>query len=176
MNRLKKSFRRLKVRDLMDEILVTIPQQMTLRDAACLLNRARVSSAPVTDSDGHCVGILPASAFVPLVADGQHSETSADAFRDCAWSDWQILGEDGNRKDEVYRHMRATGQLVTPETSLQEVLRRMAEAGTHRILVVDAECRPLGIVSAADVLAVLVHESEGQERGPIARRPAELSA
>ncbi len=176
MIRLKKTFRRLHARDIMEEIAVTIPQQMPLRDAACLLSRAKVSSAPVTDSNGHCVGILSASAFVSWVASGHHSGTSVDAFHDCVWSDWQVLEEKVNRKDEAYRHMRAARPLATPETSLPELLRGMAASGTHRVIVVDAACRPLGIVSAANVLAALVHEEEGRESGPAAQRPAELFA
>src|SRR5690349_7285088 len=135
----------------MREVAVTIPQQMTLRDAACLLSRARVSSAPVTDSNGHCVGILSESAFVSWIATEHASGRSADVFRDCVWSEWQILAEEENRKDEVWRNMRAARPLAAPETSLPEVLRGMAATGTHRVIVVDAECRSLGIVSAADV-------------------------
>ena len=176
MIRFKESFRRLNARDLMGEIAVTIPEQMTLRDAARLLSRAKVSYAPVTDRNGHCVGILYASAIVSWVASGDDSGTSADAFHDCVWSDWQVVEEEVSRKDEAYRHMRAARSLATPETSLPDLLRGMAASGAHRVIVVDAERRPLGIVSAAHILAALVHEEEGRESGHDAQRPAELFA
>jgi CBS-domain-containing membrane protein len=174
--RFNESFRRLNARDLMGEIAVMIPQQMTLRDAACLLSGAEVCSAPVTDANGHCIGILSASAFVSWVAKGHDTGTIANAFQGCVWSDWQVLGEEANRKDEVCRHMEAARPLATPETSLPELLRGMAATGAHLVIVVDPERRPLGIVSAAHVLAVLVHEEEGRGSGPDAQRPAELFA
>lgn len=160
----------------MGEIAVTIPQQMTLRDAACLLSRAEVSAAPVTDANGHCVGILPASVFLPWIACGDDSQAPEDALRDCVWCDWQIVEEEVTRKDEVVRHMRAARPLATPEMPLPELLRAMAAAGAHRVIVVDTERRPLGIVSAAHLLAALVHGGEGREPGPARKRPAELIA
>jgi CBS domain-containing protein len=157
----KKSPRQLMARNLMAKVVVTIPLHMSLCGAARLLSRAEASAAPVIEANGRCVGLLAASAFVPLVA--SKPGTRAGAFHECAWSDWQILEGGANREDEVSGHLQGALPLVGPEAPLREIVRAMVETGADCVIVVDAEGMPLGIVSAAQVLAAVAHE--GPARG-----------
>ncbi len=160
-------------RDLMDEVMVTVPQHMSLRGAARLLARAEASAAPVIDAKGRCVGDLAAAAFVPLVACGPG--TRAGAFHECAWSDWQVLDEGAGRDGEVCEYMGVAPPLVGPETPLTDIVRVMADENACRVIVVDAEDVPLGTVSAARVLAELVRDGQPRptrEHGPAAGLPA----
>src|SRR5689334_3550006 len=50
--------------DLMTTPVRTIPQETSLREAAHLLTRERISGAPVVDGDGRCIGVLSSSDFV----------------------------------------------------------------------------------------------------------------
>ena len=50
--------------DLMTTPVRTIPQEMSLREAAHLFLRDRISGAPVVDADGRCIGVLSSSDFV----------------------------------------------------------------------------------------------------------------
>jgi CBS-domain-containing membrane protein len=57
----------------------------------------------------------------------------------------------------VQRYM--TGDVVTarPQTELAELVRTMIDAHIHRVVVVDEQCRPVGIVSSTDILAALAY-------------------
>ncbi len=138
-------------RDLMAEAVVTVPQHMSLGGAARLMTAGKVSAAPVTDARGRCLGLLTASALVPLLARG--AGTRLAACREPAWSEWQILEGAADRKDRVGGHVRADPPMVGPETPVPEVVRVMLEAGTAHVVVVDTWGVPLGIVSAAQALA-----------------------
>jgi CBS-domain-containing membrane protein len=50
--------------DIMSREVVTVPHHTTVRDAAALLRRARVSGAPVVDDQGRCVGALSSVDFL----------------------------------------------------------------------------------------------------------------
>lgn len=59
-----------------------------------------------------------------------------------------------------------TKQASTP---IRELARQMIDAHIHRIIVVDDENRPLGIVSSTDLLAALAYteESSVAEAAPV---------
>jgi CBS domain-containing protein len=66
-------------------------------------------------------------------------------------------------RDAIRRYM--TGEIVTAaaETSLPRLARMMVDSHIHRIIVLDPEQRPLGIVSSTDLLAALA--CSGDEQG-----------
>src|SRR6516165_140295 len=50
--------------DLMTTPVRTIPQEMSLREAAHQFTRDRISGAPVVDAAGRCIGVRSSSDFV----------------------------------------------------------------------------------------------------------------
>jgi CBS-domain-containing membrane protein len=60
--------------------------------------------------------------------------------------------------DAVTRYMTADVVTAGPQAPLPELARRMVDAHIHRLIVVDEQGRPVGIVSSADVLAALARE------------------
>jgi CBS domain-containing protein len=70
-------------------------------------------------------------------------------------ADWQNLLTDEPPPDLVGRYMTRDVVTVRPETPLGEVARRMIDAAIHRVIVVDAGGRPIGVVSSTDLLAAL---------------------
>ena len=68
--------------DLMSHNGVTIPQQMPMRDAAQLLHRAKVASAPVVDELGKCVGVLSAGDLLRW-AEEEGSRAENDRIPSC---------------------------------------------------------------------------------------------
>jgi CBS domain-containing protein len=63
------------------------------------------------------------------------------------------------RCDEVARYMTKDVVSARPDTPLPELARMMIDAHIHRVLVTDEHERPVGIVSATDVLAALAREA-----------------
>jgi CBS domain-containing protein len=118
--------------DLMNQEVVTIPQDMTLRAAARLLAREQISGVPVVNAQGQCVGILSASDFLAL---------------------WAAEGAAAD--EEVHRHMTADPVLVEPSTPITTLARMMIDAHIHRVVVVDGQRKPIGVVSSTDVLAAV---------------------
>ena len=150
-----KSLLELTAADLMSRDLITIPQQMSIRAAAHLLSQAQVSGAPVVDNQGRCVGILSATDLVHwLDREGVAARRSFNPSR-CVCTEWQVLDLESLPADEVSRHM--TTDLVKAEryTPIGELARSMLDAHIHRVVVTDAEGRPVGIVSSTDILAAV---------------------
>jgi CBS-domain-containing membrane protein len=73
----------------------------------------------------------------------------------CVLVDWQIVDVEKLPADEVRRFMTPDPVTAGPSTSIGALARMMIDAHTHRIIVVDAEQRPVGVVSSTDLLAAL---------------------
>lgn len=137
--------------DLMSRDVITVPTGMSLRGAALLLSRARVSGAPVVDKDNRCVGVLSTADFLKLAGNPPHGRCDSS----CVCSDWQVLELEGVPEDSVQFYMTRDPVTVNIDTLLPELARTMLDAHIHRVIVVDEETRPVGIVSTTDILAAV---------------------
>ena len=140
--------------DLMSRELLLIPEDMPLRDAARMLVRHRVSGAPVVDYRRVLVGVISSSDFVREMTHpgGIPSECG---HTDCVYSEWQVVEVD-NLTTEAVRHCM-TGDPVTAQedTSIADLARMMIDARIHRVIIVDADHSPCGIVTTTDILAAV---------------------
>jgi CBS domain-containing protein len=130
---------------------------MSLRGAAHLLSETQVSGAPVVDEAGRCVGVLSATDFMHWVGYGERGASGPGCFH----STWQATSM--NLADEVEAYMTADPVTVPPSTTIAELACAMINAHIHRIIVVDAQHRPIGIVSSTDILATVVREGQSSE-------------
>ncbi len=128
--------------DLMSPGAMTIPEDVTLRAAARLLAREHIGGVPVVNGKGRCVGMLSATDLLEAWAAGVHA---AD--------------------DPVRDRMTADPVTVAPGTPLPRLARMMIDAHIHRVIVVDDQERPVGVVSTTDVLAALAGTA-GPAGGP----------
>lgn len=151
--------------DLMTHTVMMIPQDMSLPGAARLLSQAGVTGAPVIDNTGHCVGVLSAVDFLHLAEQGAQSRKSC-ACHTTVSSSWQIVEQEQLRNDLVHQHMTRDPVTVPPTARIGTLARQMRDAHIHRVIVVDAEERPIGIISTMDILAALAHAAELAEPGP----------
>lgn len=65
--------------------------------------------------------------------------------------------------DAVSRYMTTDIVTTGPETPLPRLARMMIDAHIHRLIVVDEQQRPIGIVSSTDLLAAMAYSNEGQQ-------------
>lgn len=140
--------------DLMTRSLVLVPRDMSLPGAARLLNQAKVTGAPVVDGQGRCIGVISATDFL------QYTSQGARAKQTCCTSvhAWQILEcESLPAEDRVADIMTRDPVTVTPGMPVAELARMMIDAHIHRLVVVDDDMRPIGIVSSTDILAAVAH-------------------
>jgi CBS domain-containing protein len=139
----------------MSQELTLLPQDMRLPTAAHLLSRAGVSGAPVVDEEGRCVGVISTTDFVHFVgSEGMHSPGHAvsGAERVC---EWQVLNGAGKSSEEVRDYMTPDPVTAGPDTSVANLARMMLDAHIHRVVVVDVDGRPTGVVSSTDILALM---------------------
>ena len=59
----------------------------------------------------------------------------------------------------VCRYMTADLVTAAPETPLDILARLMIDAHVHRVIVIDAELRPIGLVTSTDVLAAVAYHA-----------------
>jgi len=150
-----KPFVTLTAADLMSRDVVTIPQHFSLQKAAHLLSNANVSGAPVIDARGVCVGVISATDFIHLADVERPMVEHCD--KECFCSEWQVLDVENLPADEVCSFMTPDPVTVGPTTGITELARMMLDAHIHRVIVVDAMRRPIGVVSSTDILAAVAY-------------------
>jgi CBS domain-containing membrane protein len=151
--------------DVMSRDLLVIPRHMSLRAAAHLLAKSRVSGAPVTDELGRCVGVLSRTDLIRWMDRGEGTATRVAEAAACVCSDWQMLALGQVPEDEVRQYM--TTDLVTadPEARLGHLARCMIDAHIHRVVILDRQQRPVGIVTGGDILAAVAQGDARTEFG-----------
>jgi CBS domain-containing protein len=117
----------------------------------------------VVDEEGRCVGVISAKDFLRWAERGEQA-AAVRPTSECVCSDWQVIVPEELPRDEVHWYM--TTDLVTadPGTPLPELARRMLDAHIHRLVVVDEERRPVGIVTSTDILAAVAYLARHETR------------
>jgi CBS domain-containing protein len=152
----RKSLNTMTAADLMSTTVVTVPRAMSLRGAAHLLSQADISGAPVVDDSGRCVGVLSATDFIAWADRGEHAARRRPVHIGAVHhSAWQLIDDAAAPANTVGEFMTDDPVMVTPDTPIMTLARMMRDAHIHRLIVVDAAGRPVGIVSTMDILAAV---------------------
>jgi predicted transcriptional regulator len=92
----------------------------------------------------------------------QREETNPDRMKrtvcsepHCVPTDWQVVKVEKIAASPVHRYMTADPVTVAPDTPIDTVAQRMMDAHVHRVIVVDEQHRPIGIVSSIDIVAAV---------------------
>lgn len=163
MNVLVERLQMLRVADAMCGRIVEIPDYKAMAEAAVILTANEVSAAPVVDDQGRCVGIISTTDFVKCVAatNGRvcHEEHQCPP-------DWKMQTTPAY-DEPVTAYMTAAVQTVSVETPLVAAARMMCAQHYHRLIVLDASHRPVGLISTMDIVAAMVNladELQSQEQ------------
>jgi CBS domain-containing protein len=141
--------------DLMTTPVRTIPQETSLREAANLLTRDRISGAPVVDADGRCIGVLSSSDFVTWAGKDGNGEVIHFI---APWG--ETIDIDDSPENEIRHYMTAQPVTVAPTAPIGELAQKMVDAHIHRVLVVVDQNRPQGIVTSTDILAAVARAAQ----------------
>jgi CBS-domain-containing membrane protein len=155
MQTVTKTLYALTAADLMSNTVVTIPKEMSIRGAAHLLAQHQISGAPVVDDQGRCIGVFSTTDVVYWADRGNYVTARSNPDLRCAHSAWQVLDAEPSPDDGVGRYMTLDPVTAPPTTPVKELAHMMADAHIHRVIIVDGEGRPAGIVSSMDVLAAV---------------------
>lgn len=140
-----------RVSEAMTRKVVSVSVNSTMSEAADLLCEHRISGAPVIDEQGRCVGVLSGTDFIHCKAaelDGSNIRQMLSATHP-----YGLYTIDEVRQDLVRRHMTSAVQTISEDCSLQQAARCLCQEHIHRLIVIDDECRPVGVLTSMDLVA-----------------------
>lgn len=140
----------LRVKDIMNDRVMTVSESDAMQEAAKQIFDSGVTGAPVVNAMGECVGMLSASDFVGRDA-GRHELQILT--RSSAEEPYSI---DVLNEDLVSTHMSPVVQTISDDALIMAAARIMCNEGIHRLVVVDDRRHPVGIISTLDLVAAMV--------------------
>jgi len=152
----------LKARDLMTVPILTIPHDTPLQEAARMLYRSHISGAPVVNAEGVHLGIISSSDFVTWAREGgKPSQEKVTCFI-APWG--EMIDVEESAQNEISHYMTARPIAVNPDTPVGEVAQRMVDNHIHRVLVVDENLGPCGIITSTDILMAVARSARRAAR------------
>ena len=127
---------------------------MTIRQLARLFEEHEISGAPVVDKEGHVIGVVSMMNLIRRCSEGTVDIPPAYLF--------EVLRKESGEGEQVIPEPLIcvedfmTEDLVTvaPNTPAALVARLMFEKRIHRIVIVNHDRFPAGIVTSLDLLGV----------------------
>ncbi len=143
------------IQDFMTSEVHTISKNASVCEAARVLVEHGISGLPVVDEMGKCVGVLSNSDLVRRWLNHSNDECGDD-FVVAREGPEKTLHIEPADDDLVGHHMSTAVQTVPADRAVVEAAKYMVTADIHRLIVVDLDGRPVGVLSASDVLKMLV--------------------
>jgi len=151
--------------DLMNPKVLTVPENMTIRELARFLTDNEITGAPVEDTNGKLIGVVSVVDIAAVASDDGNVTTDRSS------PDFYVRGWEDKIAPEEIRNFRVdnedllVGEIMTPtvysvteDASVSELASMMLRGHLHRLLVTRDE-RPIGIVSTSDLLGLFVDEN-----------------
>ncbi|MFC8348433.1 CBS domain-containing protein [Streptomyces sp. NPDC057280] len=141
------------VSDVMTRDVACVDRDAAFKDIVRTMQDRKVSALPVVDGGGRIVGVVSEADLLPK-----------EEFRDSdpdRYTQLRRLADLAKAGSVTAGELMTSPALtVTPGVTLAQAARTMARARVKRLPVVDAEGRPTGIVSRADLLKVFLRSDE----------------
>lgn len=148
--------------DLMNPDLLTVPDDMSVRELARFLVDNDITGAPVEDDSGRLVGVVSVFDIARLLGEEEDDFELEDGDEEAAngASDAEGLDPADAADDELLVEDIMTPAVwsVSEEATVPEVASLMLKQHLHRLLVVREE-EPVGIISTSDLLGLLMDEA-----------------
>ncbi|MCA9177240.1 MAG: CBS domain-containing protein [Planctomycetales bacterium] len=139
----------LRVKDMMRRDVLVVRKTDTMEQAAATLSEAGVSGAPVVDEAGRCVGIVSGADFV-------RQQSTRNGTATMSAENGGVYQLQPCHDQLVADHMTPVVQTVDPESPIINAARVLCEERIHRLVVVDENGRPEGVLSSLDFVAAMV--------------------
>lgn len=147
----------LRVSDVMTRAVISVPAGVAMPVAAATLVDSRISGAPVVNEQGRCVGVLSAADFVRRAVWTDEVPRRKGANECCPTTSHLT---DGDRRrpatDLVASYMSPAVHSVNVNRPLMEAARLMCQHHIHRLIVLNDEGRPAGVLTSLDLTAALI--------------------
>lgn len=148
----------LRARDIMTPDPACVQPSTTIRELAQVFEEHGISGAPVVDQAGTVVGVVSKSDLIRRCSEGSSEVPPAYLF--------EVLFDQGEEDDAdssgvipeplvcVEDFMTEDPLTVTGDISAARMAQLMFENRIHRLIVVDQDRVPIGIVTSLDLLGV----------------------
>ena len=129
----------IKVRDYMTRGLITLKPEMDLFEAISLLQKNRISGAPVTDENGHLIGVLSEGDCLNAIIKDIYYEEAGGKVAEYMSTEVETIGPDEdiidiavdfNKKRKRRFPVIEDGRLVG-QISQRDILRAVLEIAQH---------------------------------------------
>ena len=159
-----RTWQELKAKEVMTTPVVTLDQDVVLREAAQTLSDAHIGGAPVVNARGVPIGVVSlfditshlAGLERPAGEPGGFYRQGRLQFGPSLEEEAEETPEEGPLDEAKVSDVMAPGLIaVRSGATLGEVARLLAEKQIHRAFVMDAKGRLQGVVSTMDILRVL---------------------
>lgn len=159
----------LTAKDVMNPSVLTVSEEMTLRQLAEILTDRQISGAPVLNEEGKLVGVVSLTDIALHASEqGTLSPDRSDSSYDVrSWDEQldprELHGFHIEDEGPVVRQVMTPAVYTVPEeTPVSDLARTMISGRLHRLLVTRGD-RVVGIVTSLDLLRVLI-EPAGDAR------------
>ena len=152
--------------DLMNPEVLTVRDDMSVRDLAAFLIDNEITGAPVEDENGKLVGAVSLVDVAKIAAGEEPPATGRDSANpDFFVRDWEdSLSEDDMEGLHIEEENLLVRDIMTPQifsveedARVSDVARIMLDGHVHRVLVT-REAKAVGIITTSDLLGLLVEE------------------
>lgn len=162
--------------DLMNPEVLTVPEDLSVRELAGFLLDNEITGAPVVDREGRLVGVVSVVDIADAAAGEEEDDDEAPEAAGSASSPGAFhaagFGEELSPEalealgpfDDPAGEMRV-GEIMNPEfysvredAAVSEVATTMLNNHVHRLLVIE-EGKVAGIITTSDLLGLLVDET-----------------
>lgn len=156
-----KAWQEMKAVDIMKSPVVTLDDDVELREAARLLSDEHIGGAPVVDHAGRALGVVSLFDIVSSLAGVERGEGEPGGFYrqgKLNFVDMEEVevGESPEPAGTTVAEIMAPGLIaVSSEATLGEAARLLWEKQIHRVFVRDAKGRLVGVISTMDILRTL---------------------
>lgn len=156
----------LSIENLMSQPVHTIQPEASLGEAAKVLLSARISGLPVVSPSNRLIGIITEADFLSAIGVPCHLPTH---------NFWQALSGMFSQPLQLHEPNENVGALmvskvvtVRPEQTLHEAVEAMKSHRVKRLVVVDGQQSPVGMLTRSDLVRVFFEHIRETENGQTA--------
>jgi CBS domain-containing protein len=146
----------MRVQDVMTTEVLTVRSDTSLKDAAEILARNRISGLPVVDGENHVVGVLSEGDILFKERGAQEKKGVLERWLDLPLPEAAAKLE----ARTVGEAMTAPAVTIGRKRPLTEAANSMIDESVNRLPVVDEDRRLIGIVTRADLVRAFVRSDE----------------
>ena len=162
------------VREIMQDEVVTVEPQMSVRSLVQIFAKSRISGAPVVGRRGEILGVVSATDVLALAAYGSDAHVPdpwIDEGADDEESPWyfrtvdaplelDVRGADTSGAEYLVEDIMTPAAFsVHPDDTIAQLARFLLRGRIHRALVVD-KAKLVGIVTTFDILNAVAVEPD----------------